>query len=212
MTSFHCFTVNPFQQNTWLAYKNGEAILFDAGFYGASEINLLLDFLEDKNLELKACLLTHAHVDHILGLQPILGRFDIPVYLSHEDLNLWENFFVQASTYGFNAQPFDFTPKNYPASGEMSLGNFNFKAIYTPGHSPDHVSFYFKDDAVIIAGDVLFRESIGRTDLYKGNFSVLENVIKNKFYTLPDETRVLSGHGPETTIGYEKKHNQFVKP
>ena len=209
MTSFRCFTVNPFQQNTWLAYKDGKALLFDAGFYGASELNQLLNFLEDNNLELKACLLTHAHVDHVLGLHAVLDVFDIPVYLSHEDEYLWENFYAQASFYGFRAQPFDFKPIDYPA--KMDIADMKFDVLKTPGHSPDHVSFHFKEEKTLIAGDVLFNGSIGRTDLYKGDFKTLESVIKNKLYILPDETKVLCGHGPETSIGVEKVQNQFVR-
>ncbi|MGD8428663.1 MAG: MBL fold metallo-hydrolase, partial [Balneolaceae bacterium] len=94
---------------------------------------------------------------------------------------------------------------------EWSIGKFTFEIRYTPGHSPDHVSLYSASDEIVLGGDVLFREGIGRTDLYKGNFEVLKKSIRQQLYSLPDNTTVFPGHGPETTIGYEKKANPFVK-
>lgn len=205
------YTVNPFQQNTYALFKEGKAILIDPGFFNASEVNLFLDDLEKHKAELCAILLTHAHVDHILGLQRIKDRFDVPVYLSHADMHLWENFFSQAAMYGFPATPFDFEPVDYAGEGVFTVGPFSMIVMNTPGHSPDHVSLYFESDGVLIAGDVLFQGSIGRTDLYKGDFDTLAKSIREKLYVLPDDTRVLSGHGPETTIGVEKVSNQFVR-
>lgn len=205
------YTVNPFQQNTYALFKEGKAILIDPGFFNASEVNLFLGDLEKYKAELCAILLTHAHVDHILGLQRIKDRFDVPVYLSHADMHLWENFFSQATMYGFHATPFDFEPVDYAREGVFTVGPFSMIVMNTPGHSPDHVSLYFESDGVLIAGDVLFQGSIGRTDLYKGDFETLAKSIREKLYVLPDNTRVLSGHGPETTIGVEKKSNQFVR-
>ena len=106
---------------------------------------------------------------------------------------------------------FDFTPKPLDEQKSLSIGPFTMDILYTPGHSPDHVSIYFPDDELLIAGDALFRESIGRTDLYKGDFDLLSQSIRNKLYTLPESTKVLPGHGPSTTIGHEKKNNSFVK-
>jgi glyoxylase-like metal-dependent hydrolase (beta-lactamase superfamily II) len=150
-------------------------------------------------------------VDHVLGLSRVRNDFDVPVYLSNEDRFLWENFGSQAQMFGLNQTGFSFTPKNLPSEDIFSVGNFEWICLYTPGHSPDHVSLYFKDQQFVIAGDALFKESIGRTDLYKGDMSVLEQSIKEKLYTLPEEATVYPGHGPSTTIAHEKKNNAFVR-
>ncbi|MFU8858878.1 MAG: MBL fold metallo-hydrolase [Cyclonatronaceae bacterium] len=203
-------TVNPFQENTYVISNGTDAVLVDSGFSTAAEFGQLRRLTGDDGLNLKAVLLTHAHVDHVLGLQRVLDYYDVPVYLSHTDLHLWENYMSQAALFGFEAKPFGFTPKDYPPD-RITTGGMTFHIIPTPGHAPDHVSLYSPEHSVLIAGDVLFRESIGRTDLYKGDFQELERSIRERLYILPDQTRVLPGHGPETSIGHEKKFNPFVR-
>ena len=205
------FTVGPFAENTFLITKNDKAILVDPGFFDPSEYNQFKSELEESGTELIAILLTHAHVDHVLGLHKVLKDFDVPVYLNHSDLYLWKHFPEQAQRFGFQSTSFDFTPNPLDGGKALELGSFTFDVLYTPGHSPDHVSLYFKDDNILLAGDALFRESIGRTDLYKGSFELLEKSIREKLYTLPDEVKVYPGHGPSTTIGHEKANNAFVK-
>lgn len=104
----------------------------------------------------------------------------------------------------------DFVPENLPTDDIFEISSFKFKCLYTPGHSPDHLSLYFEEDGKLLAGDALFRESIGRTDLYKGSMDTLKKSIKDKLYTLPGETVVYPGHGPETSIEHEKNNNPFV--
>jgi hydroxyacylglutathione hydrolase len=205
------FTVGPFAENTYLLTESGDAILIDPGFFEPSEYRTFREELDKSDADLMAVCLTHAHVDHILGLDRVLSDFDIPVYLNHTDLYLWENFPNQAQMFGFRASGFDFVPDPLPEQTGFTIGTFMFDVLYTPGHSPDHVSFYFEHYGSLIAGDVLFRESIGRTDLYKGDFNKLANSIREKLYTLPDDVNVYPGHGPATTIGHEKKNNAFVK-
>ncbi|MCC5941343.1 MAG: MBL fold metallo-hydrolase [Balneolaceae bacterium] len=205
------FTVGPFSQNTYLIENADEAILIDPGFFDPREYEPLQDHLSASGKTLLAVLLTHAHVDHVLGLDKVLKNHDVPVYLNHTDLHLWENFPNQARMFGFNSPGFDFVPEPLDEMTGFQLGKFTFDVLYTPGHSPDHISLYFKDDEILIAGDALFRESIGRTDLYEGNFEQLAASIREKLYTLPDATTVYSGHGPSTTIGHEKVNNAFVK-
>ena len=204
------FTVNTFSQNTYLVYENGAALLIDAGFEHASEFNLLLDFLKKHKLELKAVALTHAHIDHVLGLQRVLNAFDVPVYLSHADLSLWENMAMQGNFFGLRIQSFDFIPEPLASDEAITLHGFALKTLFTPGHSPDHLSFYFEKAGFVVAGDALFQGGIGRTDLYKGNFELLARSIREKLYTLPDKTLVYPGHGPRTIIAHEKKFNSFV--
>lgn len=206
------FTVGPFAENTYLLTREGKSLLIDPGFFDPSEYRACKENLENAGSELTAVCLTHAHVDHILGLEKVLKEFDVPVYLNHSDLNLWQRFPDQAAMFGFpSIAGHDFTPEPLPEQKDFEIGPFTFDVMYTPGHAPDHVSLYFPEQKTVIAGDVLFRESIGRTDLYKGDFDLLAESIRTKLYTLPDETAVFPGHGPSTTIGHEKKTNPFVK-
>lgn len=202
------FETGPFLENTYLLTRAGQNLLIDPGFSIEPEYH---QFKQSLNGKIKAIILTHAHVDHVLGLSRVLRDAEAPVYLCDGDRFLWENYGSQAQMFGINQGGFDFDPEKLPQSGFFEIGAFKFECLYTPGHSPDHLSFYFPDEKLVIAGDALFRESIGRTDLYKGSFEVLEQSIKEKLYTLPDETTVYPGHGPVTTIGYEKTHNPFVR-
>ena len=151
------------------------------------------------------------HVDYFDELEHSEREFEVPVYLNHSDLYLWENFEQQSNVFGLHSGGFDFTPEPFKEQKDFAIGPFTFDILYTPGHSPDHVSLYFREQELLIAGDVLFYESIGRTDLYKGDFDLLASSIREKLYKLPDDTSVYPGHGPATTIGREKKHNAFVK-
>lgn len=205
------YTVGPFAENTYLLTHSGEGLLIDPGFYDPSEYQQFKRDLADNEIELLAIILTHAHIDHVFGLDKVLADFNVSVYLNHTDLHLWNNFPNQAAMFGVRTAGFDFIPEPLPEKLGMELGSFTFDVLYTPGHSPDHVSLYFKEENILIAGDVLFKQSIGRTDLYKGDFDTLAESIREKLYTLPDETSVWPGHGPETTIGFEKKENGFVK-
>lgn len=204
------FEVGPFGENTYLLVQSGEAIIIDPGFSNDSEFQLFENALSASGAKLIAVVLTHAHVDHILGLPRLLEKYTLDVYLNHSDLYLWNRFPEQATMFGIQATKIDTEPKELPIKQDFTLGSFSMDIRYTPGHAPDHVSIYFESENVLIAGDALFKQSIGRTDLYKGDFDLLAESIKNELYTLPDETRVLPGHGPETTIGFEKKNNSFV--
>jgi glyoxylase-like metal-dependent hydrolase (beta-lactamase superfamily II) len=205
------YTVGPFAENTYLITIDQKAILIDPGFFDPREFSVFKSDLEESETQLIAVVLTHAHIDHIMGLDKVLKEFDVPVYLNHSDLYLWKNYPDQAQRFGFRTSGFDFIPEEMAEQVDFSIGPFTFDVLFTPGHSPDHVSLYFRDDQLLVAGDALFREGIGRTDLYKGDLDLLTKSIKEKLYKLPDETKVLSGHGPSTTIGHEKINNNFVK-
>ena len=205
------FTVGPFQENTYLLLQQGEALLIDPGFYSENDYAEFKKQLTKTDAKLTAVCLTHAHVDHILGLNKVLNDFDVPVYLNKSDTYLWDHFPQQAGMFGYSAQPIHVQPESLPAQSSKEIGAFLFDVLYTPGHSPDHVSLYFKTQKFVIAGDLLFRESIGRTDLYKGNLETLKESVKSELYTLPGDTEVYPGHGPSTTIAHEKKNNPFVK-
>lgn len=207
----YSFSVGPFAENTYLLTKDSKALLIDPGFAQDHEFEAFEDKLTETGADLMAVILTHAHVDHVLGLQRTKDRFDIPVYLNNSDRYLWKNYASQAQMFGLQAQGFSFSPELLEEQKGWEIGPFEFDVLYTPGHSPDHVSLYSEQDDMVIAGDALFKQGIGRTDLYKGSFEVLEKSIRNQLYTLPDDTTVYPGHGPKTTIGYEKQNNPFVK-
>ncbi|AXJ00821.1 Glyoxylase, beta-lactamase superfamily II [Cyclonatronum proteinivorum] len=211
MITIETLTVNPFSQNTFLLIRDRAALLIDAGFSKASELNQMIDLLDDHKAQLKAIVITHAHVDHVMGLQRVLDRFDVPVYMSHADMYLWENSHKQVEMFGVSMRPFDFIPEPLPHDAACEIAGFRFLSLFTPGHAPDHVSLYFEEDGFVVAGDVLFNGSIGRTDLYKGDFELLKKSIFEKIYTLPESTEVYCGHGPKTIVGHEKKFNPFVK-
>lgn len=203
------FNVGPFAENTYLLTEGDEALIIDPGFMEDSEYQKVKSKIDGATL--KAIVLTHAHVDHVLGIDNVLEDYDVPVFLNDKDRYLWDNFSSQAAMFGFQTQGFSFDPEPLPVQPEWTIGNFSFDVRYTPGHSPDHVSLYSEKDDAVIAGDALFKEGIGRTDLYKGDFSVLEQSISQQLYSLPDQTVVYPGHGPETTIGHEKQSNPFVR-
>ena len=205
------FTVGPFAENTYVLREDDESLLVDPGFIEDSEYRQVKSAILENGSSLKAVLLTHAHVDHLLGLGRVLDDFDVPVYLSDKDRYLWNNFPSQAAMFGFRSEGFSFEPEPLKVQSEWKIGNFSFDVRYTPGHAPDHLSLYSREDEAVISGDALFKEGIGRTDLYKGDFNTLETSIREQLYTLPDETVVYAGHGPATTIGHEKKANPFVK-
>ncbi|WP_340106311.1 MBL fold metallo-hydrolase [Rhodohalobacter sp. 8-1] len=204
------FEVGPFAENTYLLTQNETSLLIDPGFSNDREFKAFRAKLADSNTRLSAILLTHAHIDHVLGLPVVLDAFDVDVYLSHEDLHPWKHISEQAKMFGITAGNLDFTPKELPSDQSFSVDQFEMELLYTPGHAPDHISFYFEKDNMLIAGDTLFKQSVGRTDLYKGSSDLLRSSIKDKLYSLPDDTVVYPGHGPETTIGEEKKANPFV--
>jgi len=205
------FTVNPFAENTYVLMKDEKAVVFDPGFFHQSEYEKFYELLREHNAELIAIILTHAHIDHVLGVQTLRNRYKVPVYLGDEDRYFWDNFVTQAQMFGFDAQPFNFEPQMLGPQEDWEIGPFTFDVRHTPGHAPCHLVFYMKEEKILIGGDTIFLDSIGRTDLYRGDFKLLEESIREKIYTLPDETKVYPGHGPETTIGYEKKHNPYVR-
>ncbi len=207
----HQFTVNPFYENTYLAVEGEAAVLFDPGFFDENEFRQFEQKLSKSGAGLRAVVLTHAHVDHIIGLKKVKSRFDVPVYLHRDDMFFWENYVTQAGMFGLEVEPFDFTPTHLPPQSGWDETGISFDVLFTPGHAPGHLSFYRSQEGLVIAGDTLFQGSIGRTDLYKGDMDTLAKSIKQQLYTLPDETIVYPGHGPATDIGTEKQSNAFVR-
>lgn len=205
------FTFNPFQQNTYLVYDDeGTAHLIDAGNSTAGEHAELKKFIENKKLTLKRFLLTHAHIDHILGARFILDTYGLLPEMHEKEIFFIDRMAQSAGMYSVN---FDQAPmpEIFLKEGDViHLGNYSFECIFTPGHSPGSISFYNKENKLLLGGDVLFRGSIGRSDLPMGDHDTLIRSIKEKLFILGDDVKVYSGHGPSTTIGFEKQNNPFL--
>jgi hydroxyacylglutathione hydrolase len=210
MIHLKVFTCQAFAENTYLIWDDTkQGIVVDPGFYEKDEFELFDAFIASQQISLTQIVATHCHVDHVLGAWKLSQTYQIPFLIPENEKQVLQSVKVYAPMYGFHLyQPAE--PYGYLIAGhEISVGKEHASILAVPGHSPGHVAFYFKDSHTLIAGDVLFRESIGRTDLPGGNFETLIASIHNKLFTLPDSVTVYPGHGPETTIGYEKQYNPF---
>lgn len=203
------FPFNAFQENTIVVSNDqGEAIIFDPGCYSKDEENELSDFIAENELSVLAVLYTHAHIDHILGAAFVQKRYNAPAYLHKLDHETWNSVASYAHVYGFEGYQLETVPAHSLEDGqELQIGLFKIHVRHTPGHAPGHVVYYFEEDKFIINGDVLFKGSFGRVDLPGGNLENLKSSIFNILFKYPEVTVVYCGHGPETTIGQEKRTN-----
>lgn len=211
MLKIKAFTFNPLQENTYLIYnEQKQCIIVDAGCYFKEEQQKLLNYISTNNLQPMLLLNTHAHLDHVFGIAFLKQQFHIPFVIHQLDLPMLNSFPEVSVRYGLPGEnppsPDYFIDEN----SDLKLGDIAIKIIHTPGHSPGSLSFYLGDEKILISGDALFNQSIGRTDFPGGNHSTLVQSITAKLFVLPDETVVYSGHGPTTTIGDEKNFNPFV--
>lgn len=210
MLHLHTFTFNDLAENTYALYSDGgSCMLIDPGCYYREEQKELSDFIEQHKLMVTHVLNTHCHVDHVLGNYFVTDRYKAPLMIPAGEDPVLKAVKAYAPSYGFSAYQ-EAEPRGFlTEQTRLSLQGHTIKILSVPGHSPGHIGFYIEEQKILIGGDVLFRESIGRTDLPGGNFNTLINSIHTKFFTLPDDVVVYPGHGPETTIGHEKKHNPF---
>jgi hydroxyacylglutathione hydrolase len=210
MLHIQVFVFNPFQENTYVLYdETKEAIIIDPGCYEEEEKNELTEFIGTHRLKVTMLLNTHCHIDHVLGNAFVKEKFRTKLYIHRSDEPVLKAVSVYAPNYGFH-QYQESTPDIFLNEGdEIVLGHQKFEVLFVPGHAPGHVAFYNEKEKVIISGDVLFQNSIGRTDLPGGNSDTLIKSIHEKLFTLPDNVTVYPGHGPKTTIGFEKVTNPF---
>ena len=207
------FLFNDFEQNTYLIFSlvSKEAIIIDPGNSNAFEDDELERFIREQNLKLTKIVNTHGHIDHIFGIAFLKEHFNPDFYFPSPDLPLILNARFQSETIGIQApkiiQP-DFDLHQFTS---LKIDGYTIEIIKTPGHSPGGTCLLLKDLKKIFTGDTIFFESIGRTDLWGGDYELLLNSIKSKIFTLDDEVEILPGHGPSTTVGHEKRHNPFLK-
>lgn len=208
------FTFNPFQENTYLVTDDSkECIVFDPGCLQAAEKQELAQYIEQEKLKVVRLINTHCHLDHVFGNHFIKEKYQVELEAHRGEQVVLDAALPSANMYGIPyPEPSPPITKFIEEGDIITFGNdTQLEAIFTPGHSPASLSFYCKEGGFIIAGDVLFQNSIGRTDLPGGDYNTLISVIKNKLFALGNDVVVYSGHGGETTIGKEKLFNPFLK-
>ena len=206
-------TLGPMGNNVYLLgdRESKDAVVIDPSF----DFQAVLAFAEENEWVLRQIWLTHAHFDHIAGASQITGAYHppLPIGLHPEDEG-WYQMEGGAGKFGLSIPQPPPVSIRFMDGMTLSLGSTGeamVDVIHTPGHSPGHVMFYCEKINALFCGDVIFREGIGRTDLPGGNSAELIRSIREKVLTLPDDTKLLPGHGPETTVGYERQHNPFLR-
>ena len=206
------FTFNQFFENTFIiSDSTNECIIIDPGCYNKNEKQILQDYILANNLVPTRLINTHCHIDHILGNNFVSKTWDLELEIHHKDIDLLKNSKNIADLYGFvNYENSPITNKFLVEGDIIEFGKSKLEVLFTPGHAPGHISLYSQNENFIISGDVLFNNSIGRTDLPGGNYSTLIDTIKSKILCLDDSTVVYCGHGPSTTVGKERINNPFL--
>ncbi|MCP4359015.1 MAG: MBL fold metallo-hydrolase [Chloroflexi bacterium] len=200
--------LGPLQTNCYIliCQETMQATVIDPAWDGRN----IAATLTEKGVDLTHILITHSHFDHVGGLAQLKEEVPVPIYMHSEDVPMLQQSPMSAAFFGMTI-PTPPPPDNLINEGDViEVGRLKLDVLFTPGHAPGHVSYYLADHNVIFSGDVLFQQSIGRTDLPGCDHALLMESIREKLLTLPDETHVLSGHGPATTIGQEKGWNPFL--
>jgi glyoxylase-like metal-dependent hydrolase (beta-lactamase superfamily II) len=211
MTIIKPLVFNAFQVNTFVLFdETKECVIIDPACYEPHEEKELIAFIEKEGLKPVAVLYTHCHIDHILGNNFVVKHYKIPALAHRDSLPFMATSPSYGTTFGFEVDEPIMPGKFIEDGQEISFGNQKLKALHTPGHAAGSICFYHEKDGFVIAGDVLFSGSIGRTDLPTGDFELLISSINEKLMTLPDEVKVFPGHGPATTIGHERNTNPFL--
>jgi len=210
MTRIHTFSGGDFLENGYLVVcgESGPGIVIDPGADASSMVRLI----QEEGISLEAIVLTHAHLDHVEGV-PVVREAapETPIYLHSADHLLYDAVEHQARAFNLPSVGPLPTPDREIAHGDsLSFGDLRLEVRHAPGHAPGHVVLYAAQEGLAFVGDVIFRGAIGRSDLVGGNFHQLMDSIRTQVLTLPDETRLLTGHGDETTVGWERRTNPFL--
>ncbi len=184
-----------------------QAIVVDPG----GDADKILDVLSAEGFTVNRIIHTHAHFDHFMASGEMHDKTGAPLCLHKADQPLWANLETQCGMYGLPYKPVPAPHHWLDDEEELAVGQSTGQALFTPGHTPGSMSFWFKEAGLLLAGDTLFQGAIGRTDLWGGDYPTIERSIRQRLYTLDESTRVVAGHGPGTTIGHEMRHNQFVR-
>jgi hydroxyacylglutathione hydrolase len=212
MTQVQTFEFNPFAENTYVVWDaTGECAIFDPGCYTKEERSALQRFIVENSLKPVRLINTHCHLDHVFGNKFVADTWGLGLEIHREELPVLEGFPRVCQMYGIpNVEPSPLPSSFLEAGHTVAFGETLLEVLFTPGHSPASLSFYCKKEGFVLSGDVLFFESIGRTDLPGGDFDTLIRSIREQLFVLPGETLVYSGHGPTTTIRHEKEYNPFL--
>ncbi len=206
------FPFNPFQVNTYILFdQTKECIIIDPSCYDGKEEQELMNFIQDHELKPKMLLNTHCHIDHILGNNFIYRSFGLKPIVHKDSIYFLENAVEHGLTFGFQIEP-PVMPEQFIEQDQLiTFGDQQLKVLETPGHAAGSVCFYHEGEKVLIAGDVLFQQGIGRTDLPTGDYDLLIRSIQDQLLTLPGDVKVYCGHGSSTTIDQEKQHNPYLQ-
>lgn len=208
------FQFNPFSENTYIISdsENNECAIIDAGCLSLNEKGILSTYIINNGLKVKYLLATHLHLDHNFGDKYVYETFGIGLTAHSADAFLLDNMKEQASMFGIQLQdsPIPIS-QSISENDNFSIGKYTLQAIHVPGHSPGSIVYYCQEEGLAFGGDVLFRGSIGRTDLPGGNYNQLITSIQEKLLILPEDTIIYSGHGSYTTIGLEKRQNPYLQ-
>lgn len=211
MVAVKKFVFNPFQENTYLVFdETKECLIIDPGCSNKEEEARLTSYIQEEGLKPIKVISTHSHIDHILGNNFVTAKYKIPLEIYEEDLQTLQSGPVVAQMYGLPYAPSPEPSAFLTIEEGVHFGNSHLSILFVPGHAPGHIVFYSKEAEFVINGDCLFYGSIGRTDLPGGNHDLLLESIRKELFSLPDNTKVYCGHGPETTIGFEKLNNPFL--
>ena len=214
MIDIRTFTCNPLQENCFVVNdESKEAVVIDCGAFFDAERKAVVNYLKDNHLQLLHVLCTHAHFDHIFGLDTLYEEFGIKPRLHHADQSIYDRTNQQVMAFMGMSLHLDMPPldKDLQDGENISFGHHQLKVLHTPGHSPGSVLFYIKEEKVLFAGDTLFRMSVGRTDLEGGSWQQLMESLSTVVSQLPDDVKVYTGHGPSTIIGDEKRMNPYFR-
>jgi len=213
MLKLQRFVFNPFYENTYLIWdnKSKDAAIIDCGCYDLHEQRVIDDFIEENHLLIKYLINTHLHIDHVFGNKYIKEKYN-PVFMAPaEDMPLLDFMLDMAMEYHVVLDVSPLPDQKININENLILGESIGKFLFTPGHTPGEVCLYFEKEKICFTGDVLFKESIGRTDLWRGDSSTLIESIRTQLLTLPNDVTIYPGHESFSTIGFEKKNNRFLR-
>jgi hydroxyacylglutathione hydrolase len=201
-------TVGPFQENCYVIgdEQSGEGTIVDPG----DEAARIALAVEQTSLDIGRILITHAHIDHVGAVAALVDEYACPVLMHAEAEPMLRQLPTQAMTMGLRFGKVPAVDRYIEDEEVLEVGGLRLESLYTPGHAPGHLAFYLESEGLVLSGDALFAGSVGRTDLFGGDMNLLMRSINERLMTLPDETMVLPGHGPQTTIGDERNHNSFL--